>query len=333
MKKVFAAMAALTLTLSPFPTFADDTIRDIEFPADGTVRYSDDFGEIRSGGRRHEGNDLHGEKMTPLVAAVDGYVSFLTETERSWGYGIVIKDDEGWEYWYIHVNNDTPGTDDGNGGYDNAFAPGIERGVRVRRGQVIAFMGDSGNAEHAGTHLHFEIRKPNGDAINPYLSLQQASRGKTFDPTAELALAVSINTEKALNYRNDRYCISDSLITTTTTDAVYYCGADGKRYVFPNSRIFFSWYDNFNGVQTVTPEELASIPIGGAATYRPGSRLVKITTDPKVYAVSRGGVLRWITSEDVAEGLYGTNWAKQVEDLPDAYFANYQIGDPINYAP
>lgn len=330
-KRLGTIITSLAFVLSPLSAFADSVIRDIEFPVSGTVTFRDDFGEPR-GGHSHEGVDLLGEKMTPLVAAVDGRVSFITETERSWGYGIVLKDADGWEYWYIHVNNDTPGTDDGNGGYDNAFAPGIRRGSQVTRGQHIAYMGDSGNAEHTGAHLHFEIRRPNDEPINPYLSLLNASRGEAYNPTAQLAIATSINTEKSLNYRSERYCNSDALITTPTTDAVYYCGADGKRYVFPNSKIFFSWYEDFSDVQTITPEELASIPIGGAVTYRPGTRLIKITTDPKVYAVSRGGELRWITSEEIAETLYGSGWAKQVEDLPDAYFANYRIGEPINYA-
>ncbi|KPJ85895.1 hypothetical protein AMJ57_01425 [Parcubacteria bacterium SG8_24] len=321
----------LLVSLLPIPTEATN-IRDIEFPVSGQVTHRNDYGEPRSGGRSHEGNDLMGEKMMPLLAAVDGWVSYITIPEASWGYGLVLRDADGWEYWYLHINNDTPGTDDGNGGLENAFAPGIRCGSRVTRGQHVAYMGDSGNAEAAGPHLHFEIHRPDGSTIDPYWSLLNARRSSAFDPAAELQLARSINDDRDLPDVRLRYCLSDSLITTPETDAVYYCGADGRRYVFPNRRIYDSWYDDFDSVITITATELAAVPIGGAVTYRPGERLVKLTTDPKVYAVSRGGVLRWVTTPEIAASMYGDDWARQVDDLPDAYFASYTIGDPITVA-
>ncbi len=112
--------------------------------------------------------------------------------------------------------------------------------------------------------------------------------------------------------------------------AVYYYGADSKRYVFPNEKTYQTWYADFKSVKTVADSELASIAIGGNITYRPGIKMVKITTDPKVYAVSSGGVLRWITSEAVARSLYGANWNRLIEDLPDEFFTNYTVGQPIN---
>ena len=111
--------------------------------------------------------------------------------------------------------------------------------------------------------------------------------------------------------------------------AVYYYGDDGMRYAFPNDKVYFSWYNDFSGIETLTDEELAEIPLSGNVTYRPGTRLVKITTDPKVYAVGAGGLLRWITSESLARDLYGSTWASQVHDIPDAFFADYHIGSSI----
>ena len=61
--------------------------------------------------------------------------------------------------------------------------------------------------------------------------------------------------------------------------AVYWYGADGKRYVFPNEKTYLSWYADFSGVQTVSDADLASIMIGGNVTYKPGVRMLKITTD------------------------------------------------------
>lgn len=124
---------------------------------------------------------------------------------------------------------------------------------------------------------------------------------------------------------------SGSLIKASGA-AVYYMGADGKRYVFPDQKTYFTWYGDFSGVMTITDAELAAITIGGNVTYRPGTKLAKINTDPKVYAVSAHGVLRWVTSEAVAVAIYGSAWATQVQDISDAFFTNYTIGAPINSA-
>ncbi len=70
--------------------------------------------------------------------------------------------------------------------------------------------------------------------------------------------------------------------------------------------------------------------LGGNVTYRPGAKLVKIQTDPRVYAVDSNGTLRLMITPAIAEKYYGTNWNKKVEDIPDAFFTNYKIGDSIN---
>lgn len=114
-----------------------------------------------------------------------------------------------------------------------------------------------------------------------------------------------------------------------STSSVYYYGVDGKRYVFPTEKTFFTWFSGFDSVKTISDTELGSLPIGGNITYRPGVRLVKITTDPKVYAVGSNGTLRWVMTEGVAQDLYGTNWSSKVDDIPDAFFINYRVGAPI----
>lgn len=114
--------------------------------------------------------------------------------------------------------------------------------------------------------------------------------------------------------------------------AVYYYGANGKRYVFPNEKTYKTWYLDFSGVKTISDAELAAIQIGGNVTYKPGVMMVKITTDPKVYAVAAGGTLRWVKTEAIAQALYGVNWSGKVEDIPDAFFTNYNLGEPIELA-
>jgi len=111
--------------------------------------------------------------------------------------------------------------------------------------------------------------------------------------------------------------------------AVYYLGADSKRYVFPDEKTFKTWYADFSGVQTVSSTEMSSYAIGGNVTYKPGVKLIKITTDPKVYAVSANGTLRWVTTEAIAIDLYGANWASMVQDVADSYFVNYTLGTDI----
>ncbi len=112
--------------------------------------------------------------------------------------------------------------------------------------------------------------------------------------------------------------------------AVYYYAADSKRYVFPNEKTYFSWFMDFSAVRTISDTELASILIGGNVSIRPGSKLVKIQTDPKVYAVTLGGVLHWVESEAIATSLFGANWAQRVVDVPDSFFVNYTIGSSIS---
>ncbi len=122
---------------------------------------------------------------------------------------------------------------------------------------------------------------------------------------------------------------SGGLVKTADSPAVYYEATDGKRYVFPNQQIYGSWFHNFSDLRVISNEEMASLPVGGNVTYRPGVRLVKIQSDPKVYAVERGGYLRWVTSESIARSLFGSDWNKKIDDLPVGFFNSYKIGSPI----
>lgn len=111
--------------------------------------------------------------------------------------------------------------------------------------------------------------------------------------------------------------------------AVYYVGADGKRHAFLDKTTYDSWYSDFNSVHLVSDEELANYSLGAAVTIRPGSRMVKIQTDPKVYVVARGGTLRWVSSEAVARTLFGENWNRLVSDVSDGLFGSYRVQSPI----
>ncbi len=120
---------------------------------------------------------------------------------------------------------------------------------------------------------------------------------------------------------------SGELIKASSPSVYYYF--DGKRYVFPNEDVFFSWYDNFDNVNVVTDATLASVPLGGNVSYQPGARLVKIVSDPKVYMVTENNKLQWIQTEQDAVAVYGADWAKQVRDVSDALFMDYKIEEPV----
>ena len=120
------------------------------------------------------------------------------------------------------------------------------------------------------------------------------------------------------------------LVKVAGQEAVYYIGENGQRFVYPQRNVFLSWYQDFSQVKTVSLDEVAKYPLGGNITMRPGVNLIKIQSDPKVYAVSPGGILHHIDSEVRAITLYGENWADRVVDVSDAFFGDYQIGSPIN---
>jgi murein DD-endopeptidase MepM/ murein hydrolase activator NlpD len=146
----------------------DRVVVPIVFPVLGATSYTDTFLSCRSGcERKHMGEDLMGAKMSPLVAACDGtVVSLQRETTVGGGNYLVIACDRGaaagWSAVYIHVNNDTPGTDDGRGTASSSFPAGIAVGARVLAGQLVGWRGDSGDAESTAPHLHFELRKGDG---------------------------------------------------------------------------------------------------------------------------------------------------------------------------
>src|SRR2546423_5928924 len=183
-----AAASALTAAVGvggATPAQADD-VRSITFPVDGPVSFTDTFGAPRAGGRTHQGQDLMGTKLEHEVAARDGVITYVKTAgagaESNGGNMLVLRDSEGWEYWYIHINNDTPGTDDGLSPPEWMFAPGIGKGSKVVRGQFLAFMGDSGDAETTAPHLHFEIPLPGGTPINAYGRLLAAGHNPPAAP-------------------------------------------------------------------------------------------------------------------------------------------------------
>lgn len=127
------------------------------------------------------------------------------------------------------------------------------------------------------------------------------------------------------------------LVKTSDSAAIYFIGRDNRRHVFPNEHVYYSWFNAFFGIKLVSAQTLASVPQGATVRVRPGMKLVQFVTfrpggrgliasDPRVFALERGGALRWIRTAQVAAALYGSAWEREIVPLPETDFAQYRQG-------
>jgi hypothetical protein len=123
-----------------------------------------------------------------------------------------------------------------------------------------------------------------------------------------------------------------TLVKRADMSSVYFIDQDNRRHAFPNGTVYLSWFTDFSNVKTISAETLAQIPLGTNVFVRPGTYLVKIQSDPKVYAVEPYGVLRWVSTEAIANSLYGPDWNKKIIDVDPTFFMNYQVGSDITTA-
>lgn len=117
-------------------------------PVQGPRAFTNDWGQPRSGGRRHQGTDILSPRGTPIVANVSGTVS--PHNSGLGGISYYLRGDDGNTYFGTHLDR-------------LSGASG-----RVSAGTVIGFNGNSGNARGGPTHLHFEIHPGGGGPVNPY---------------------------------------------------------------------------------------------------------------------------------------------------------------------
>jgi len=163
--RVDAAAPALTLT-SP----GADAPAGLLLPVQGiqASQLRDTFTDARSEGRVHDAIDIMADAGTPVLAVADGTVEKLFDSERG---GLTIYQFEPggrWCYYYAHLQR---------------YADGLAEKQVIKRGEVIGYVGSTGNASAEAPHLHFEVHVLGpekqwwkGESINPYPLLQAAGR-------------------------------------------------------------------------------------------------------------------------------------------------------------
>ncbi len=131
----------------------------------------DNFGDVRSGGRRHAGTDMLATLGQEVYAMADGTLTYQAKVgDGSAGASLSgnlwrLTAADGTYYVYAHLS---------------AFAPGLKVGSKVYRGQVIGYVGDTGNPGAGNYHLHFEIHPGGGAAVNPLPLLTIPTGCKVF---------------------------------------------------------------------------------------------------------------------------------------------------------
>ena len=141
------------IALGVLPDLATLGIPQIKvFPSQGRCSFVDSWQWERSGGRRHEGVDIMGPKGLALYAVLDGTITKMYGAESTLsGNALRLTTADGTYFFYAHLDS---------------FAAGIAIGSVVRAGQIIGYMGSTGNA--GSSHLHFEVHPLGGSAVNPY---------------------------------------------------------------------------------------------------------------------------------------------------------------------
>lgn len=136
--------------------------------------------------------------------------------------------------------------------------------------------------------------------------------------------------QQVANYNNYKYGNGEfNKLKKSDKNEVYYYGADGKRYVFPDTETYQTWFSEIlvQDLMTYDLLKLYETPLGGNVTRRPGS-LIKTATDPNTYIVVKNGHIR-VVNEKILNLVYGEKWQKLVIDIANYYFTNYKVDKPL----
>ncbi len=121
--------------------------------------------------------------------------------------------------------------------------------------------------------------------------------------------------------------ITSGAVKTADSNTVYL--VEGKNlYTIPNEKVFYSHFDSFSEIQTVTYAKLSEYADAGEARLAIGTR-VKLENDPKVYTVGHDGKLHWIISQAVAYNVYGNDWNQDIIEINLMDLVDYSFGTYI----
>ena len=173
---LFLTVIAFLLTAGTAAASPSGQVPRLVFPILGAASYTDDFGDPRGQGA-HEGNDIVAPRRALVLAAEAGTVKFHTTSARA-GCMLYLDGKSGTEYLYVHLNNDLTDGNDNQGKCvaGVSYAKGLKDGAKVAAGEVIAYNGDSGDADGIHPHLHFEVHPSGGGAVSPFPYLNKARR-------------------------------------------------------------------------------------------------------------------------------------------------------------
>lgn len=161
-RSAFADLLERVRELSAYEAGAQAYVDGFVFPVAGETEFIDSWGFPRMSGTPsahwHQGTDVFAAFGTPLIASENGVLERVGVASLG-GNKLWVRGDSGVEYYYAHLA---------------AFAPGVAEGRRVRAGEVVGYVGDTGNARGTSPHLHFEIHPGGLGPINPYPLLTAA---------------------------------------------------------------------------------------------------------------------------------------------------------------
>jgi hypothetical protein len=136
--------------------------------------------------------------------------------------------------------------------------------------------------------------------------------------------------DQVINYNEYKFASAEyNKLKKSDKNEVYYYAADGKRYVFPDTGTYQTWFKiSVEDVSTYDLLKLYETSLGGNVTCRPGT-LIKTITDPNTYIVTGNGHIKAIDSK-ILDLVYDKNWQKSVVDIANYYFTNYKVDKPID---
>ncbi len=144
--------APTAAALGLIPSLAELGLPTLQaFPVQGRCGFTDTWGAARGAGRSHEGTDIIGARGLALYAAMDGTISKMTTGGVLGGTSLRLTAADGTYFYYAHLE---------------AFAANLANGQVVRTGQIVGYLGSTGDTNTP--HLHFEVHPKGGAAVNPY---------------------------------------------------------------------------------------------------------------------------------------------------------------------